>query len=182
VFDSIRTYERLLKITGKPETKNVKVKRHPLKKIYLETEYFPDFLGTQEAVISEVDLAVADGKQHEAFECGDDVVLSLKIFAELEFSSVILGFGLRSVQGVRVLGANNQFSGKGLALLRGANKVEIAFKLNVVAGEYFLNVGLVSDDGERLDLDQRWGVRKLIVTSTQRQVGLAYTPTEFRSV
>jgi hypothetical protein len=51
-----------------------------------------------------------------------------------------------------------------------------------VAGEYFLNIGLVKDDDERTDLDQRWGVRKLTVTSPLFQVGQAYTPIDFRVI
>ncbi|ESS15156.1 Teichoic acids export ATP-binding protein TagH [Betaproteobacteria bacterium MOLA814] len=179
VFDSIRTYERLLKIKDRPESKKTKGSRHPLKKIYLESEYFPDFLGTQEAVICEVNMSGSNDQEQEVFESGDSVNLSLRIFSEREFSSVIIGFGLRSPQGVRVIGGNSLYAGKTISLCQGENNFKISFILNIVANEYFLNFGLVSDDGKRTDLDQRWGVLKLVVTSTRLQVGVAYTPVDY---
>ena len=179
VFDSVRTYERLLKIKYLPKSKQTKGVRHPLKKIYLESEYFPDFLGTQEAVICEVNVSGANGQTQEVFESGDSVNLSLRIFSEREFARVIIGFGLRSPQGVRVIGGNSLYTGRTISLIRGDNDFKISFLLNVVANEYFLNFGLVIDTNERTDLDQRWGVLKLVVTSSRLQVGVAYTPVEF---
>jgi lipopolysaccharide transport system ATP-binding protein len=180
VFDSIRTYERLLKIKDRPESKKTKGSRNPLKKVYLESEYFPNFLGTQEAVICEVNVSGANDQEQEVFESGDLVNLSLHIFSEREFPSVIIGFGLQSPQNVRVIGGNSLYTGHSISLCRGENEFKISFLLNIVAGEYFLNLGLVSDDGERIDLDQRWGVLKLVVISTRLQVGVAYTPVKFR--
>lgn len=184
VFDSIRTYERLLKLN---ETKELlygmamsKAERHPLKRIYSESEYLPKSLGTQEAIISEVEIFDCRGKGDDIFISGDKVLASIRIISDITIESVIVGFGLRSVQGVRVIGGNNQFSKVPIGLKHGVNDIEVEFFLNIVAGEYFLNIGLVKDDDERTDLDQRWGVRKLTVTSPFLQVGQAYTPIDFR--
>ena len=179
VFDSIRTYERLLKIKDSPDSKKAKGIRHPLKQIYLESEYFPDFLGTQEAVICEVNMCGANDQVQEVFESGDSVNLSLRIFSEREFSRVIIGFGLRSPQGVQVIGGNSLYAGHTISLSRGESYFKLSFLLNIVANEYFLNIGLVIDNDERTDLDQRWGVLKLVVTSNRLQVGVAHTPVEF---
>ncbi len=186
VFDSIRTYERLLKLSDQKEllygkSKGKKV-RHPLKRIYNETEYLPEALGTEEAIISEVFLSGSESNSEDCFVSGEAISLLIRIISEIEVSNVILGFGLRSVQGVRVIGGNSQFSKVPVSLREGVNEIEVRFALNIVAGEYFLNIGLVKDDAERTDLDQRWGVRRLIVTSPLFQVGLAYSPIEFRAL
>jgi lipopolysaccharide transport system ATP-binding protein len=186
VFDSIRTYERLLKLSEEKELLYEKGKgkgkgaRHPLKRFYEESEYLPDSLGTQEAIISEVEISGSEGKGEGLFVSGECVTLLIRIISEIEVENVILGFGLRSVQGVRVIGGNSQFSKVLIGLRQGVNEVEVDFFLNIVAGEYFLNIGLVKDDDERVDLDQRWGVRKLTLISPLYQVGLAYSPIKFR--
>lgn len=182
VFDSIRTYERLLKLSEKKELLYGKGKgaRHPLKRFYEESEYLPDSLGTQEAIISEVEISGNERKGEGLFVSGESVSLLIRIISEIEVENVILGFGLRSVQGVRVIGGNSQFSKVLIGLRQGVNEIEVDFFLNIVAGEYFLNIGLVKDDDERVDLDQRWGVRKLTLLSPLYQVGLAYSPIKFR--
>lgn len=186
VFDSIRTYERLLKLSEQKELLYEKGKgkgkgaRHPLKRFYEESEYLPVSLGTQEAIISEVEISGSEGKGEGLLVSGECVSLLIRIISEIEVENVILGFGLRSVQGVRVIGGNSQFSKVPIGLRQGANQVEVDFFLNIVAGEYFLNIGLVKDDDERVDLDQRWGVRKLTIISPLYQVGMAYSPIKFR--
>jgi lipopolysaccharide transport system ATP-binding protein len=182
VFDSMRTYERLLKINDQKEKIYKKGVRNPLKKYYCSSEYLPESLGTQAAVISEVDLLGESEAGDECFLSGEEVKMRLLIIAETEIQDVIIGFGLRNSQGVRVIGGNNQFSGYPLRLQKGNNCIEVSFQLNIVAGEYFLNIGLVKDDGERTDLDQRWGVRKILVTSAVFQVGQAYTSIEYRAL
>ncbi len=184
VFDSIRTYERLLKLSEQKELLYEKGKgkgaRHPLKRFYEESEYLPDSLGTQEAIISEVEMSGSEGKAEGRFVSGECVSLLIRIVSEIEVENVILGFGLRNVQGVRVIGGNSQYSKVLIGLRQGVNEVEVDFSLNIVAGEYFLNIGLVKDDDERVDLDQRWGVRKLTLTAPFYQVGQAYSPIKFR--
>lgn len=179
VFDSIRTYERLLKLKEGREKVYPKTDFHPLKKIYNESEYRPDSLGTQEAILSEVELLGGDGELGECFISGECITICIKIVSEIEVKNAVLGFGLRSSQGVRIIGGNSQYAKTPIRLKKGMNEIDVKFHVNIVAGEYFLNIGLVKDDGERTDLDQRWGVRKVLVTSSAFQVGLAYTPIEF---
>jgi lipopolysaccharide transport system ATP-binding protein len=186
VFDSIRTYERILKIKSLGDTDGggevgPLITRHPLKRVYSESEYFPGSIGDQRAIITEVDI-FARGNKDLTFNSGDRVSVIVIVFSQVEIPSVILGFGLRSVQGLRVLGGNTRFSEVKMGLNVGENKIEIEFDINVVAGEYFLNIGLVSDDGEMSDLDQRWGVRKINVRSFLAQLGVAYSPVSFRKL
>ena len=81
-----------------------------------------------------------------------------------------------------MLGGNNLFQEEKILLSVGVNKISIRFNMNLVEGEYFLNLGLVNDEDTKADLDQRWGVRKLTVVSARRQVGVAYTPIEYRKL
>lgn len=181
VFDSIRTYERILKLQTEKKVAENKREFHPLKEIYLDSEY-PAPVGTQQAVLARIVAFNQQGEQTDKFNSGEQVALSLEIVSEQEFESVIIGFGVRSVQGVRVLGGNNLFQEKKISLSVGVNKISIRFNMNLVEGEYFLNLGLVNDDDTGADLDQRWGVRKLTVVSARRQVGVAYTPIEYRKL
>lgn len=181
VFDSIRTYERILKLQTEKDVGESKREFHPLKEIYLDSEY-PAPIGTQQAVLARIVAFSQQGEQTDKFNSGEQVVLSLEIVSEQEFESVIIGFGVRSVQGVRVLGGNNLFQEEKISLSVGVNKISIRFNMNLVEGEYFLNLGLVNDDDTGADLDQRWGVRKLTVVSARRQVGVAYTPIEYRKL
>lgn len=181
VFDSIRTYERILKLQTEKDVEESKREFHPLKEIYLDSEY-PAPIGTQQAVLARIVAFNQQGEQTDKFNSGEQVALSLEIVSEQEFESVITGFGVRSVQGVRVLGGNNLFQEEKISLSVGVNKISIRFNMNLVEGEYFLNLGLVNDEDTKADLDQRWGVRKLTVVSARRQVGVAYTPIEYRKL
>jgi len=181
VFDSIRTYERILKLQTEKDVGEIKREFHPLKEIYLDSEY-PAPIGTQQAVLARIVAFNQQGEQTDKFNSGEQVALSLEIVSEQEFESVIIGFGVRSVQGVRVLGGNNLFQEEKISLSVGVNKISIRFNMNLVEGEYFLNLGLINDDDTGADLDQRWGVRKLTVVSARRQVGVAYTPIEYRKL
>ncbi len=181
VFDSIRTYERILKHQTKKDVEESKREFHPLKEIYLDSEY-PAPIGTQQAVLARIVALNQQGEQTDKFNSGEQVALSLEIVSEQEFESVIIGFGVRSVQGLRVLGGNNLFQEEKISLSVGVNKISIGFNMNLVEGEYFLNLGLVNDEDTKADLDQRWGVRKLTVVSARRQVGVVYTPIEYRKL
>lgn len=50
------------------------------------------------------------------------------------------------------------------------------FELNIPAGEYFLYLGLADISGERIELDQRWPVRRLTVVSDRSVIGFSFSP------
>jgi lipopolysaccharide transport system ATP-binding protein len=184
VFDSIRTYERILKLDNAPVGANIPVDslKQYKKRVYLESEYSPESIGSQEAIIAEIDLLDLSGYEQEVFESGSTITLRLKIISLLDYSDITVGFGVRSTKGVRVIGGNNQYSNTPLSVQKGLNLINIKFNLNLVAGEYFINIGIVDSSQDVKDLDQRWGVRKLVVTSLAPQVGISYSEIYFEKV
>jgi ABC-type polysaccharide/polyol phosphate transport system ATPase subunit len=132
--------------------------------------------GSGTAKITAVDFYSANGVADTHFEPGDEIVLKCNIHSTQLHKNVVIGFSLRNVKGVDVAGDNTLLAGNYIDLGNGYYEVDFVFQLNLAAGEYFLYIGMASLDGERIELDQRWPLRKLGVTGGREVVGVAYCP------
>jgi ABC-type polysaccharide/polyol phosphate transport system ATPase subunit len=133
-------------------------------------------LGSNEASYHKVDFFDEDGDTRSVFEAGDFINISALIYSSRHFPSVVSGFTLKNKEGVDVWGDNTVFAGFDLALEPGYTNLSYRFKLNIPAGEYFLYVGLADVEGERMELDQRWPIRRLSVVSHRRILGYVHSP------
>lgn len=132
--------------------------------------------GSGEAKINAVDFLDAAGVPTNHFEPMDEVIMNCYIQSRAEFSNVVIGYSLRNAKGVDVAGDNTLLAGGEISFEEGAYKVSFSYSLNVAPGEYFLYIGMASLDGERVELDQRWPLRKMSVSGGRQAVGVAYCP------
>lgn len=90
---------------------------------------------------------------------------------------MVNGFTLKNKDGVDVWGDNNVYANAQISLAPGLHRLSYRFELNLLPGEYFLYIGLADvSSGTRVELDQRWPVRKLTVLGSRSQLGFVYAP------
>jgi hypothetical protein len=132
--------------------------------------------GSGAAKINAVDFYSADGTLTNHFEPTEDVTMHCYVQSYTELREVVIGYSLRDAKGVDVAGDNTLLAGYKFDFEKGAYKISFSFPLNVAPGEYFLFIGMANLDGERVELDQRWPMRKLSVSGGRQIVGVAYCP------
>ncbi|MBB3243331.1 ABC-type polysaccharide/polyol phosphate transport system ATPase subunit [Pseudomonas sp. Tn43] len=132
--------------------------------------------GSGAAKINAVDFYSADGTLTNHFEPTEDVTMHCYVQSYTELREVVIGYSLRDAKGVDVAGDNTLLAGCKFDFEKGAYKISFSFSLNVAPGEYFLFIGMANLDGERVELDQRWPMRKLSVSGGRQIVGVAYCP------
>jgi len=133
-------------------------------------------LGSHEAQYLSVDFLGDDGEPRELFHSGDEIQIRALVSSVLHFERAVSGFTLKNRQGVDVWGDNTLYAGVPLSLAPGQTYITYRFRLNIPAGEYFLYIGLADIRNERVELDQRWPVRRLSVVSDRQSLGFAYAP------
>lgn len=133
-------------------------------------------LGSQEARYLGVDFLGDDGQPRHVFRSGEEIQIRATISSARHFLRVVSGFTLKNRAGVDVWGDNTFFAGMDISLDPGLSHLNYRFRLNIPAGEYFLYIGLADISGERVELDQRWPVRRLSVVSGRQCLGYSYSP------
>lgn len=112
-------------------------------------------------------------------ESGHEATLEFVILAKRDISDFVLGFSLKDVKGVVLWGDNTLLSVPNrTGLAAGVWRYRFRFKLHLVPGEYLLFAGLADISGpERVELDQRWPVAKVSISSTRMVAeGVVYAP------
>ncbi|MCU0119166.1 ABC transporter ATP-binding protein [Pseudomonas sp. B2M1-30] len=132
--------------------------------------------GSGEAKINAVDFLSASGASTNSFAPLDEVTMVCHIKSWGDIKNVVIGYSLRNSKGVDVAGDNTHLAGQEIDFEDGYYKVSFSYSLNVSPGEYFLYIGMASLDGQRIELDQRWPLRKIIVVGARNAVGSAYCP------
>jgi lipopolysaccharide transport system ATP-binding protein/teichoic acid transport system ATP-binding protein len=132
--------------------------------------------GSGEARINAVDFIDADGVSTNQFSPSDTVTMECYIQSEVSLSNVVVGYSLRNTKGLDVAGDNTLLAGQPLELAPGGYKLSFSFPLHISPGEYFLFIGMAHLGLERVELDQRWPLRKLSIVGSRTVVGSAYCP------
>ncbi len=133
-------------------------------------------LGTREAEYQRVDFFGDDGKEKTVFQSGEEIEIRALINSHKYFTKVVSGFTLKNKAGVDVWGDNTIYANINFSLIQGLSCISYRFNLYLPAGEYFLYIGLADISGERIELDQRWPIRKLVVTSHRQVLGFVFSP------
>lgn len=133
-------------------------------------------LGSQEAQYLSVQFLAENGEERHVFQSGEEIQIRALIHAKRPFDRVVSGFTLKNRSGVDVWGDNTLYAGLEVALEPGMTSITYRFRLTVPEDEYFLYIGLADISGDRMELDQRWPVRRLTVTSTRRVIGYSFSP------
>jgi lipopolysaccharide transport system ATP-binding protein len=133
-------------------------------------------IGTREAEYLKVEFIDTSGVAKSVFNSGEEINIRALIKSYSDFSKVVSGFTLKNISGVDVWGDNTIYGGVNLSLSKGFYYINYQFQLFLPAGEYFLYIGLADLTNERVELDQRWPVRKLTVASRRQCLGYVYSP------
>ncbi|WP_434341238.1 ABC transporter ATP-binding protein [Motilimonas cestriensis] len=177
VITAAKNYEKKVRNLGSSEIVDKT-------KVVLQEQSYESELGDIKEVrfgsgttkIASVEFYDSTGKKETHFEPGDDIVLRCLIDSSIVQKSAVLGFSLRNTKGVDVAGDNTLLAKGILDLDKGQYHIDFSFTLNIPSGDYFLYIGIASLDGERVELDQRWPLRKLVVSGGREVVGVAYCP------
>lgn len=138
--------------------------------------------GTHEAIIREVYLtdSAGDFRDAELLKSGGKVFLKLVILSKIKVESIVIGVSIKDVDGKVIWGDNFVESGTQTGLNIGKNIVTFEFQLNIVPGEYLVYTGLADiSTAKRIELDQRWPVKKISVISTRNMAeGTVFAPSK----
>jgi ABC-type polysaccharide/polyol phosphate transport system ATPase subunit len=133
--------------------------------------------GSGDAKYLDVVFLDEEGKESTSLSSGEPIEIRATIAASRAFNDVVNGFTLKNKDGVDVWGDNSVYAQTLIQLSEGLNQLSYRFELNLLPGEYFLYIGLADmSSGARVELDQRWPVRKLTVVGNRLQLGFVYAP------
>jgi ABC-type polysaccharide/polyol phosphate transport system ATPase subunit len=133
-------------------------------------------IGSREAEYRSVHFLGEDGQEREIFCSGEEIEIRSIIYSSRSVLNVVTGHTLKNRAGVDVWGDNSIFAGCALTFKKGFYALSYRFRLAIPSGEYFLYIGLADITGERVELDQRWPVRRLTVVSPRPVLGYVYAP------
>lgn len=177
VISAAKNYEKKVRNLG--EDASLEEKNEMIKGLSYESE-LGDIkevrFGSGAVKIAAVDFYNSEGRKETHFEPGSEVLLRCYIDAIIGQKSVVVGFSLRNAKGVDVAGDNTLLAKGNLDIEKGQYHFDFSFPMNIPGGEYFLYIGVASLDGERVELDQRWPLRKIVVAGGREVVGVAYCP------
>ena len=121
---------------------------------------------------------VANGVERPSvFPRGALVELRMQVEFHKSLDRIIYGFTLKTLEGVTVFGANTRSRHQLIqARTEGdVGEVKFRFRLNVLAGEYFVSLGVAVDDehSDQIAVDRRYDMLHLKVTGGPEDFGLA---------
>ena len=136
--------------------------------------------GTHDATIERCDICESadNSKDLSVIVAGEKYFVRLTIHAKKDIPHVVLGMAFRNREGIDIWGENTTaFFGNGFPLKEGANTLVFETNFNVNVGEYGITCGIADISvNPRIELDQRWPLRKIAVASERPCQGVCYGP------
>jgi len=128
--------------------------------------------GTREVELTRVELRDRDGGERYLFETGEPCTLRLAYRAHRPIEDPVFGLGIFRKDGVCCYGTNTAVEGLVLGKVDGEGEVLIDIeRLDLVEGEYLLDVAVHARDGHPYDYHSR--VYALAMRSRVRDTGVA---------
>jgi hypothetical protein len=132
--------------------------------------------GTFESIVSKL-VFVQNGSENLCLLPGMETTMRFNIESSRAFSDVVLGVSIRLPGSGDLWGDNNLLAEHPIALRPGNNVIEYVFIFPMSSGEYLIYCGLAAfEANQRIELDQRWPMEKIIVISDRTQVGHVHAP------
>ena len=133
--------------------------------------------GDGAATLTDFHLSAAGKAYPNSVEPGDDITLTLAFRFNRPVINPILGFTIKTKEGVTVYGTNSYLLGCEDARAMGeagANTTaRLQFKNRLATGDYFISIGLASREGEEIvPHDRRYDSIHFIVEPTPNLLGL----------
>lgn len=128
--------------------------------------------GNWAAIIDQVKLLNAKGEDVDSFQTSEKLTICMEYHLNSTIDRAVCGFGIYTMDGLCVFSTNTALDRQQTKLKeRGVISCEIQ-KLELVPGEYKLDVALHDADG--IDFDHRKDVRVIQVHSEQQEEGIAH--------
>lgn len=144
-------------------------------------DLYENRFGTFEAILDNL-IIVQDGAEKTLLSPGKETIFRFSVESSRIFDEIVLGVSIRLPSGGDVWGDNNLLAGHPIKLHVGRNLIEYVFDFPLAAGEYLIFCGLATLESQnRIELDQRWPMEKITVSSGRGQVGYVYSPITVRT-
>jgi ABC-type polysaccharide/polyol phosphate transport system ATPase subunit len=128
--------------------------------------------GTREVELTRVQLSDRDGQERYLFETGEACALRLAFRALRPVDDPVFGIGIFRKDGVCCYGTNTAVDGIALGKVHGEGEVVVQIeRLDLVEGEYLLDVAVHARDGHPYDYHSR--LYAFAVRSRVRDTGVA---------
>ena len=144
--------------------------------------------GSHEATIEDYRFFSDAALTHEIsiLNAGEQVFIVVDIKSERDFETVSWGTSLRNREGmdIWVWGVLLMEEYRhGIRLKKGMNHLVFSGKIDISPGEYFLTVGIADlSQVPRIELDQRWPLRRVVVAGEYPMGGYVYSPFKVESI
>jgi ABC-type polysaccharide/polyol phosphate transport system ATPase subunit len=135
--------------------------------------------GTREVELTRVQLQDREGVERYLFETGEPCTLRLTFRAHRPIEDPVFGIGLYRKDGVACYGTNTAVDGLALGKVDGEGEVLVDIeRLDLVEGEYLLDVAVHARDGHPYDYHSR--LYAFSMRSRVRDTGVARLPHRWR--
>jgi ABC-type polysaccharide/polyol phosphate transport system ATPase subunit len=137
--------------------------------------------GSREIELIQVRLSDRDGAERYLYESGEPCTVHLAFRASRSVDDPVFGFGIFRKDGVCCYGSNTAIVGLSLGKVSGDGEVAVHIeRLDLVAGEYLLDVAVHARDGHPYDYHSR--LYAFAVRSRLKDTGIARLTHEWRLV
>jgi hypothetical protein len=128
--------------------------------------------GTREVEITRVRLVDRAGAERYLYDAGEPCTIHLAVRAARPVEDPVFGIGVFRKDGICCYGTNTAIDGLHLGKLAGEGEVAVELqRLDLVEGEYLLDVAVHARDGHPYDYHSR--IYAFAVRSRTRDVGIA---------
>ena len=133
--------------------------------------------GDGAATLTDFHLSAAGKAYPHSVESGDDITLTLAFAFNRPIVNPILGFTIKTKEGVTVYGTNSYFldceAAREMGSAGGRTTARLQFKNRLATGDYFISIGLASREGEEIvPHDRRYDSIHFVVEPTPKLIGL----------
>ncbi|MCF7534702.1 ABC transporter ATP-binding protein [Pseudomonas petrae] len=133
--------------------------------------------GDGAAIMTDFHLSAAGTAYPSSVEPGDDVTLTLAFRFSRQIINPILGFTIKTKEGVTVYGTNSYLldcqEARDMGGAGARVRARLQFKNRLATGDYFISIGLASREGEEIvPHDRRYDSIHFVVEPTPRLLGL----------
>lgn len=142
--------------------------------------------GDRRAEIIDYQLSCNDAAVRHSCTSGDNVLLRFVVHFHSELDRLIYGVTVKTPDGTAIYGTNSRINGKVSVTAKAGQTIQFQceLKLNLLAGDYFISIGVAQDDNDKdnVAIDRRYDMIHLRVEDQQTAFGLAALNGEIREV
>lgn len=192
VQQCVKVYEKLTRhhqIADGRKLESEPKNSHPLETPLADVSYAGELGGVIEerfglgvARYVAIDIFSELGELTNQFAPGERVQIVATVWSDQQFDDVAAGFSFRDKKGFDIAGDNNIFSGTPISLRKGISKIIFRLQLQLAPGDYFLFIGLATLGSKRIELDQRWPVRRVQILSQRSVIGVSFCPADIEAI